>query len=248
MLGINGITRARIAGPLAAAVLAALGGVGVTATSASACAQGVDIALPSKSGGNQVTAFGTYTRCPSALEQGVTITLHGPNSVTTESVLLAGLGNASGVISASIDCTGTGVKGWWSQIQFTVNGIVTDQKSSGVAMINCPVPPPPPIQLPPTLVLSQVITAVALDSSPSSPTGTVHYAGGRDAAMTLERALVDVGLNPGPVDGSLGTSFTSAYAAWQRRLGYTGAAADGVPGYTSLTKLGQQTSRFLVVR
>ncbi len=208
----------------------------------------MDLPQLSKSAGNQVTAFATYTRCTYALGERVTITLHGPISVKTESVVLAGPENVSGGIAASIDCTGTGLKGWWSEIQFAFNGVVTDQKSTGMVVINCPTPPPPPIQLPPTLVLSQVITAVAMDSAPSSPTGTVHYAGGRDAAMTLERALVDVGLNPGPVDGSLGTSFKSAYAAWQRRLGYTGAAADGVPGYTSLTKLGQQTGRFLVAR
>ncbi len=38
MVGINGIRRARIVGSLAAVVVVALGGVGVTATSASACA------------------------------------------------------------------------------------------------------------------------------------------------------------------------------------------------------------------
>ena len=38
------------------------------------------------------------------------------------------------------------------------------------------------------------------------------------------------------------------YAAWQRRLGYRGKDADGVPGRVSLTKLGRKTGRFRVVR
>ncbi|WP_329131750.1 GH25 family lysozyme [Streptomyces sp. NBC_01476] len=39
-------------------------------------------------------------------------------------------------------------------------------------------------------------------------------------------------------DGSFGSKTVAAYAAYQRRLGYTGADADGIPGKTSLTKLG----------
>lgn len=34
------------------------------------------------------------------------------------------------------------------------------------------------------------------------------------------------------------------YAAWQRRLGYSGADADGVPGRVSLRRLGRKTGRF----
>lgn len=48
------------------------------------------------------------------------------------------------------------------------------------------------------------------------------------------------------VDGWYGTGTTAAYAAWQRRLGYSGLGANGIPGVTSLTKLG--ANRFSVVR
>ncbi|MEU6552126.1 endolysin [Streptomyces sp. NPDC046915] len=39
------------------------------------------------------------------------------------------------------------------------------------------------------------------------------------------------------VDGSWGTKTLSAYAAWQRKCGYTGSDADGIPGQTSLERL-----------
>ncbi|CAO0836098.1 hypothetical protein SMICM17S_06540 [Streptomyces microflavus] len=37
---------------------------------------------------------------------------------------------------------------------------------------------------------------------------------------------------------NVGFSTKAAYAAWQRKLGYTGSAADGIPGRASLEKLG----------
>lgn len=39
------------------------------------------------------------------------------------------------------------------------------------------------------------------------------------------------------VDGHYGSSTKSAYSAFQARLGYTGLAANGLPGITSLTQL-----------
>jgi hypothetical protein len=47
------------------------------------------------------------------------------------------------------------------------------------------------------------------------------------------------------VDGQYGMGTRAAYANWQRRLGYHGKHANGVPGLDSLTKLG--TKRFRVV-
>lgn len=38
--------------------------------------------------------------------------------------------------------------------------------------------------------------------------------------------------------GSFGSMTVAAYAGWQRRLGYSGSAADGIPGQESLSKLG----------
>jgi hypothetical protein len=39
-------------------------------------------------------------------------------------------------------------------------------------------------------------------------------------------------------DGAWGTVTVKAFAAWQRKLGYSGSDADGIPGLSSLTKLG----------
>ncbi|HEY5837180.1 MAG TPA: peptidoglycan-binding protein LysM, partial [Streptomyces sp.] len=41
-------------------------------------------------------------------------------------------------------------------------------------------------------------------------------------------------------DGSFGTRTRDAYAAWQRHCGYTGPAADGIPGKASLARLGEK--------
>lgn len=42
------------------------------------------------------------------------------------------------------------------------------------------------------------------------------------------------------VDGHFGTKTVSAYSRWQRRCGYSGAAADGIPGRASLSMLGRR--------
>ncbi len=47
------------------------------------------------------------------------------------------------------------------------------------------------------------------------------------------------------VDGNFGAQTTAAYAKWQHRLGYSGLDANGLPGATSLKKLGK--GRFDVV-
>lgn len=106
-------------------------------------------------------------------------------------------------------------------------------------------PPAAPV-LKPVLRLSHVIAAMAMDSASNSPTGVVHY-GDPAGSRALEQALWDIGINCGPVDGSLGTMFRSGYAKYQRSLGYKGRDADGIPGMTSLTKLGQRTGRFTVI-
>ncbi|WP_432118488.1 N-acetylmuramoyl-L-alanine amidase [Streptomyces sp. bgisy032] len=70
--------------------------------------------------------------------------------------------------------------------------------------------------------------------NPSAKGTPVTYAGVR----TVEAALVKAGLLDRKLaDGHYGTATVKAYAAWQRKCGYSGAAADGVPGWTSLRKL-----------
>ncbi|MET8982151.1 N-acetylmuramoyl-L-alanine amidase [Streptomyces sp. NPDC004539] len=85
----------------------------------------------------------------------------------------------------------------------------------------------------PIVDLSRLVSAARTDPA---KTGTpVSYAGVR----TVEDALVKEGLlAPALSDGHFGTATVTAYAAWQRRLGYKGAAADGIPGEASLTQLG----------
>jgi hypothetical protein len=96
----------------------------------------------------------------------------------------------------------------------------------------------PPVVLPkpqlPVVDLSRLVAAARSDPGRS---GTpVTYAGVR----TVEAALVDAGLLAKPyADGHFGTATVDAYARWQRRLGYSGSAADGIPGKTSLVKLGR---------
>ncbi|NUP21619.1 MAG: N-acetylmuramoyl-L-alanine amidase [Streptomyces sp.] len=85
----------------------------------------------------------------------------------------------------------------------------------------------------PVVDLSRLISAATVDP-PKSGT-PVSYAGVR----TVEAALRAEGLLASNlVDGHFGTSTITAYRAWQKRCGYSGADADGIPGRTSLTRLG----------
>lgn len=78
-------------------------------------------------------------------------------------------------------------------------------------------------------------------------TGTGITPGAGPSVLLVERALVARGLLAATyADGHFGTSTVAAYSAYQRSLGYTGLDANGLPGRTSLTRLG--TDRFRVVR
>jgi hypothetical protein len=70
-------------------------------------------------------------------------------------------------------------------------------------------------------------------------------AGLSDNASTIlvQRALTAKGLST-TADGWYGSGTTSSYATWQRRLGYAGIDANGLPGKGSLTTLGSK--RFTV--
>jgi peptidoglycan hydrolase-like protein with peptidoglycan-binding domain len=64
--------------------------------------------------------------------------------------------------------------------------------------------------------------------------------GAKSSVLAVEQALQARNLlDVQWVDGYFGTQTIAAYAAYQRSLGYTGLAANGLPGSTSLTKLGQ---------
>ncbi|MFB7919234.1 LysM peptidoglycan-binding domain-containing protein [Streptomyces sp. NPDC056061] len=87
----------------------------------------------------------------------------------------------------------------------------------------------------PTVDLSNLIAAARRDPGLAQG-GTTHPAD----VKIVEAALQAEGLLSAAYakDGSFGTVTVTAYAAWQRRCGYTGSAADGIPGKASLEKLG----------
>lgn len=59
-----------------------------------------------------------------------------------------------------------------------------------------------------------------------------------DASVRLVQSALRAKGYSTAVDGWYGVGTTSAYAAWQRHLGYSGLGANGLPGPTSLAKLG----------
>ncbi|MBA9050791.1 MULTISPECIES: CHAP domain-containing protein [Streptomyces] len=93
-----------------------------------------------------------------------------------------------------------------------------------------PKPAPKPI-----VKLANVVAAAKAD--PSAAQGhTTHAA---DVKL-VEAALRAEGLLDAKYagDGSYGTTTIEAYAKWQRKLGFSGKDADGIPGKATLTKLG----------
>jgi hypothetical protein len=106
--------------------------------------------------------------------------------------------------------------------------------NAGKPTASAPKPKPLPAPQRPVVDLSKLVAAAR--SNPTAKGTPVTYSGVR----TVEAALVDAGLlSKAYSDGHFGTATVKAYAAWQRRLDYTGSDADGIPGKTSLTKLGR---------
>ncbi|QDP44231.1 endolysin [Streptomyces phage Celia] len=93
--------------------------------------------------------------------------------------------------------------------------------------------PKPPAK--PVVDLSNLIAAARRDPGLKQG-GTTHAADVR----IVEDALRREGLlsTKYASDGSFGSTTVTAYAAWQRRLGYQGKGADGIPGSDSLKRLG----------
>lgn len=85
----------------------------------------------------------------------------------------------------------------------------------------------------PVVDLSRLVAAAR--SNPPAKGTPVTYSGVKtvEAALVAERLL-----NKDLADGHFGTATVKAYAAWQRRCGWTGDDADGTPGIASLRKLG----------
>lgn len=86
---------------------------------------------------------------------------------------------------------------------------------------------------------TSVSLAHVVDAARRDPVAAQGHTTHRAEVLVVERALRAEGLLAAQwVDGSFGTRTVTAYAALQRRYGYTGAAADGIPGRASLTRLG----------
>lgn len=104
-----------------------------------------------------------------------------------------------------------------------------------------PGPPKPPAK--PVVSVRSIIAASRRD--PGLPQGGTTSAA---QVKPVEQALARLGfLNSAWVDGSFGTRTVSAYAAFQRSLGYRGRDADGIPGKASLTALGARSGLFTVI-
>ncbi|MEU3563509.1 peptidoglycan-binding protein [Kitasatospora sp. NPDC006786] len=85
-----------------------------------------------------------------------------------------------------------------------------------------------------TVSLAHIIAAARTD--PGAEQGHQTYG---NEVQVVEGALADEGLlDRAWVDGSFGTRSVTAYSAWQRRCGYNGGAADGIPGRSTLERLG----------
>ncbi|MDH6130936.1 peptidoglycan hydrolase-like protein with peptidoglycan-binding domain [Kitasatospora sp. MAA4] len=93
-------------------------------------------------------------------------------------------------------------------------------------------------------VVNMEATVLAAQIDPRRADNTLTP-GAHDSVLAVEQALEARHLLDARwVDGYFGTTTITAYAAFQRSLGYTGLAANGLPGASSLAVLGQ--GRFTV--
>jgi hypothetical protein len=123
--------------------------------------------------------------------------------------------------------------GWYAHAHVPEND--HQDPGSWPAFVGTPAPKPPMPAAKPVVDLSRLVAAARTD--PPRAGTPVSYSG----VKVVEDALVKEGLLArGLADGHFGTATRTAYAAWQRRLGYSGTGADGIPGMASLTKLGNK--------
>ncbi|MEA5360184.1 peptidoglycan-binding protein [Amycolatopsis sp., V23-08] len=88
----------------------------------------------------------------------------------------------------------------------------------------------------PTANMEAVLKAAQIDPRRADSTQTP---GAHDSVLLVEQALQAKGLLEAKyVDGYFGTTTITAYSQYQKSLGYTGIDASGLPGKTSLEKLG----------
>ena len=96
----------------------------------------------------------------------------------------------------------------------------------------------------PAVDMEAVLKAAQWDPAKADSAVTT---GAGPSVKLVETALRKLGLlDQSYVDGHFGTKTVTAYAQWQEQLGYSGIDATGLPGRTSLTKLGE--SQFTLTR
>jgi peptidoglycan hydrolase-like protein with peptidoglycan-binding domain len=94
----------------------------------------------------------------------------------------------------------------------------------------------------PSVNMEATVKAAQIDPRRADDTLTP---GAKSSVLLVEQALAANHLLAAQwVDGYFGTTTIAAYAKYQKSLGYTGLDASGLPGTTSLTKLG--SGRFAV--
>jgi peptidoglycan hydrolase-like protein with peptidoglycan-binding domain len=126
-----------------------------------------------------------------------------------------------------------------TRIRVAVTGLLaTLAVAGGVALSAAPATAAPR----PDVDMEVTVLAAQIDPRRADHTLTP---GAKASVLAVEQALQARHLLDARwVDGYFGTETVTAYAAYQRSLGYTGLAANGLPGAASLTKLGQ--GRFTV--
>jgi hypothetical protein len=96
----------------------------------------------------------------------------------------------------------------------------------------------------PVVTMEATIKAAQIDPRRAGSTLTP---GARTSVLAVERALQARNVLAARwVDGYFGSETVAAYTRYQASLGYTGLAANGLPGKSSLTRLGE--GRFAVSR
>ena len=96
----------------------------------------------------------------------------------------------------------------------------------------------------PSVDMEATVKAAQIDPRRADDTLTP---GAKASVLLVEQALRDRNLLDAKwVDGYFGTTTIAAFAKYQESLGFSGLDASGLPGKTSLTKLG--TGRFTVTR
>ncbi|WBP87035.1 peptidoglycan-binding protein [Kitasatospora cathayae] len=90
--------------------------------------------------------------------------------------------------------------------------------------------------------LPRVSLANVVDAARTDPGAAQGYQSHADDVRPVEAGLVAEGLLAAQYgyDGSFGSTSVAAYAEWQRRCGYSGDAANGIPGHDSLARLGER--------